>query len=92
MKKGFDLEISSNLNYEGMTVNIVYNPEEINFNDKKKYYTQKQIATLNLDKGIDNIEIALNLSQEDFLIFPFEEFKEILEKAKKLLIEINEKK
>ena len=92
MKKGFNLEISSNLNYEGMVVNIIYYPEEINFNDKKKYYTQKQIATLNLDKGIDNIEIELLLSQEDFLIFPLKEFMELLEKAKKLLLEINKKK
>jgi hypothetical protein len=47
---------------------------------------------LNLDKGINNIEIELTLSQEDFLTVPLEEFKKILEKAKKLLIEANKKK
>jgi hypothetical protein len=89
MKKGFNLEVSSNLNYDRMVVNIVYNPEDINFNDDKKYYVQKQIAILNLDKGVDNIEIELISSQEVFFIFPLEEFQGILEKAKKLLIQVN---
>ena len=89
MKKGFNLEVSSNLNYDKMVVNIVYNLEDINFNDDKKYYIQKQIAILNLDKGVDNIEIELVSSQEDFYVFSLEEFQGILEKAKKLLIQVN---
>lgn len=90
MKKGLNLEISSNLDYEGMVINIVYNQEEINFTDKqKKHYNQKQIATLNQDKGIENIEIKLYSSQEAFLEFSLEEFIEILEKAKELLIQVN---
>jgi hypothetical protein len=43
MKKGFNLEISSNLNYEGMVVNIAYNPEEINFNEKKNIILRNKL-------------------------------------------------
>ena len=90
MNKGLNLEISSNLDYEGMVINIVYNQEKVNFSDKKKYYIQKEIATLNQDKGIENIEIKLYPSQsnEDFE-FSYKEFMEVLVKAKILLLQIN---
>ena len=94
MKKGLNLEISSDLDYEGMVVNIVYYPEEIDFDDiEKKYYFQESIATLYQDKGIENIEIKLYPSRrEEYLEFSYKEFIDILEEAKKLLIESNEKK
>ena len=73
--KGFKIRICSDLDYQGMVVDIVYN--------------NATFATLNQDEGIENIEIKLYSSQEKFLEFSLEEFIEILEKAKKLLIQVN---
>jgi hypothetical protein len=87
MKKGLSLEISSDLDYEGMVVNIVYNYEKIDFNNIQ--YKQDIIAILNQDKGVENIEIKLYSFQSDFLEFSFKEFMNILEEAKKLLIQVN---
>ena len=51
---------------------------------------QESIATLNMDKGIDNIEIKMFKPNKEYWEFKLEDFVDILEKAKKLLIEINE--
>jgi len=77
--KYFKIRICSDLDYEGMVIDIVY-----------KHNT---LATLNQDKGIENIEIKFYSSQEkEYWKFSYKEFIDILEKAKKLLIEINERK
>lgn len=75
MDNNFKLEICSDLEYEGMIVDILYK------NDL--------IATLNQDMGMENIVIKLFQIQNEFLNFSYKDFLEILEKAKKLLIEIN---
>lgn len=75
MNNNFNLEICSDLDYEGMVVDISYK------NDL--------VATLYSENGI---EIKLYPIQEEYLKFSYEEFLDILEKAKKLLIELNKKK
>ncbi|MFA6119336.1 MAG: hypothetical protein WC688_05415 [Parachlamydiales bacterium] len=78
MNKNFNLEICSDLNYEGLVVDISYK------NDL--------IATLNQDKDIDNIEIKLySIKVGTSLKLSYKDFVDVLEKAKKLLIEINKK-
>jgi len=88
MKKDLHLEISSDLSYEGMVVEIVGNRKVID--KQKKYYSQTHIATLDLDKGVENIQIKIfppiNKQNWDF---SYNEFTEILQKAKKLLIQVN---
>ena len=65
--------------------------EEINFTDKKKHYNnQKQIVTLNQDKGVENIEIKLYLQQtEEYWGFSYREFINILEEARKTLLQVS---
>jgi hypothetical protein len=82
----FFLEICSDLDYEGMVVDINYIYEKKSSNKE----IQDQVATLNMDKGKDNIEIKIFEASNDFWEFKLEEFLDILEKAKKRLIEINE--
>ena len=95
MNKHFNIEMSSNLDYEGMVVNIVYNIRE---NDKKcsenkVIYKQKTIAVLNQEKGIKNIEIKIYPPKdENYWDFSLDEFLEILQKAKEILIKSNQKK
>ncbi len=98
MNKNFNLEISSDLDYEDMVVNIVHNIKEINFSNKnngenKILYKQKTIAVLNQDKGIENIEIRIySPTNEKFWCFSLDEFLQTLQKAKELLIKCNQKK
>lgn len=76
MNDEFSLEICSDLDYEGMTVDISY------LNDL--------IASLNQDKGSENIEIKLySPKDKEHWNFSYEEFMLILKKAKELLIQIN---
>jgi len=74
--KDFKIRICSDLDYEGMVIDIVY--KNITF------------ATLNQDKGNDNVEIKLYPSQiDEYWIVTYKEFTEILQKAKELLIQVN---
>lgn len=76
MKDKFRLVICSDVDYEGMVVDICYGNEAI--------------GILNQDRGVDNIEILLSSStNEDDVKFPLKDFQEILEKAKKVLIREN---
>lgn len=77
--KHFKIRICSDLDYEGMVVDIVYR--------------NITIATLNQDKGVENIEIKLYLSQtKKQLEISYKEFMKILEEAKKILLQVNEAK
>lgn len=62
----------SDLNFEGMVIDISYN--------------MQTIASINYDKGLDNMEIEIFPVKENSpeLIFPFQDFLAALEKAKKL--------
>lgn len=74
MNRKFVLELISDLDFEGMVV-------EISFENQS-------VARLNYDKGIDKIEMEMIFQNENMnnLIFPLDDFFLILEKAKKLLI------
>ena len=64
------------LDYEGMVVDIVYN--------------SATLATLNQDKGIENIEIKLYPPQiKEYWDFSYKNFIDVLEESKKTLIQIN---
>lgn len=66
------------MNYEGLVVDISYK------NDL--------IVTLNQDKGSKNIEMSIYSStNKKFWSFTLEEFLQILQKAKELLIKCNQK-
>ena len=71
----FKIRICSDLDYEGMVVDIVYNNETL--------------ATLNQDSGVDNIEIKLFSNKKDFWEFSLDEFQKNVEEAKKTLIQFN---
>lgn len=75
MNKQFSIDLISDLDFEGMVV-------EISFDNQL-------IAKLNYDKGIDNLEIELILHDEQInkLISPLNDFIISLEKAKKILIQ-----
>ena len=75
----FKFRICSDLDYEGMVVDIVYK--------------NSTFAILNQDKGIENTEIKLFPPiTDECWNFSYNEFIETLEKAKKLLIQINKEK
>ena len=73
MSNDFTIELSSNLDYEGMVVYISVHEQEI--------------AILNYDKGIENIEIKLLpiYTESKTLSVPLDELLKALEKAKKVL-------
>jgi hypothetical protein len=74
MKNKLTIDLSSNLDYEGMVVDINYN--------------MTTIASINYDKGIDKIEIEffpLEL-QNQKMALPLEDFIEVVEKAKQIAI------
>jgi hypothetical protein len=75
--KQFKYRICSDLDYEGMVVDVVYNGEIL--------------AILNMDKGSNNIEIKVFEPVKEYWEFKLDDFMETLQKAKKLLIEVNEK-
>jgi hypothetical protein len=74
MSEKFSIEICSDLDYKGMVVDISYD--------------MQNIASINYDKGIDNIEIEVlpNKGDGSRFIIPLDDFFNILEKAKKLAI------
>ena len=71
MKKKFSIELSSDLDFEGMVVDISYD--------------MQPIASLNYEKGIEKIEIEMQPNARK-LAFPIEEFFHILHKAKELAV------
>jgi hypothetical protein len=75
MKKTFLIETCSDLNYEGMVVDITFD--------------NQRIAMINYDKGIDNLEIEILPSEDEpsECVFPLKDFLEILEKAKEITIQ-----
>lgn len=74
MNKKFSIEVCSDLDYEGMVIDVSYD--------------MKNIASISYDNGINNIEIKILSRKEDGsrLIFPLEDFFIVLEKAKQLAI------
>ena len=74
--KYFKIRICSDLDYEGMVVDIVYK--------------NSTLATLNQDKGVGNIEIKLYSPQtKEYWEISYKEFMNILEEARKTLIQVN---
>ncbi len=73
MSDDFTIELSSNLDYDGMVVYISVSEQEI--------------AILNYDKGIENIEIRLLpiYTNTKTLSIPLDKFLTALEKAKTIL-------
>ena len=71
MNKKLSIELCGDLDFEGMVIDVTYNKETI--------------ASINYEKGIDNMEIEIPPKPENF-VFPLDDFLLILEKAKKLAI------
>jgi len=71
MNKEFSIEMCGDLDFEGMVIDVTYNKETV--------------ASINYEKGIDNIEIEIPPKPEKF-VFPLDDFFVALEKAKKLAI------
>ncbi|MCB1110659.1 MAG: hypothetical protein KDK64_06715 [Chlamydiia bacterium] len=73
MSDDFKIELSSDLEYEGMAVYLSF--------------CEQEIAILNYDKGIENIEVKLLPIYTDTknLSVPLDEFLKVLEKAKQIL-------
>lgn len=71
MNKKFSIEMCSDLDFEGMVIDISYNMETI--------------ASVNYDKGIDNIEIEIHPISEK-LTFSLDDFFLAIERAKQLAI------
>ena len=72
MEKRLTIELSSNLDFEGMVVNICSN--------------MMTIASINYDKGIDKMEIEFFPfgNPNEKTILPLEDFVDVLKKAKQL--------
>ena len=75
MTKKFSITLCSELDFEGMVVEVCFD--------------NQVIATCNYEKGIDNIEIQI-LPQNQECIFPLQDFLNVLEKAKKLVMQYAE--
>jgi len=71
MNKQFSIELSSDLDFEGMIIDVIYDTEPI--------------ASINYEKGLNKMEIELHPTSEN-LLFPLNDFFLALEKAKKLAI------
>jgi hypothetical protein len=69
MNKKFSIEMCSDLDYDGMVIDISYDMETI--------------ASINYDKGIDSMEIEMHAISKN-LLFPLNDFFHVLEKAKQL--------
>ena len=70
MKKTFLIETCSDVNYDGMVVDISID--------------NQRIAMINYDRGIDQLEIEILLSTDQLskCVVPLKDFLEILEKAR----------
>lgn len=73
--KKFSITLFGDLDFEGMIVEVCFD--------------NQVIATCNYEKGIDNIEIQILSQNEDSqeFIFPLQDFLNVLEKAKNLVIQ-----
>ena len=71
INKGFCTKICGDVDLEGMVILVCYDDQII--------------SEINYEKGIDNMEIEIIPSQE--FIFPLQDFLNVLEKAKKLVIQ-----
>ncbi|MEX0961944.1 MAG: hypothetical protein WDZ28_03710, partial [Simkaniaceae bacterium] len=69
MSKIFIIELCGDSDLEGMAIDITYDNETV--------------ATINYEKGIDNIEVEIP-SQPKKFVFSLDSFLVVLEKAKKL--------
>jgi len=69
MNRILSIELFSDLNYEGMVINITCDKETI--------------ASVNYEKGVDNMEIEITPMSQEFK-FLMDDFLLALEKAKKL--------
>ncbi len=78
MSKKFTTELSSDLDFEGMIVEVCFDTQPI--------------ARLNYDKGIDDIEVELVFCSKDAgeMIFSLDGFLAAVEKARKLIIQCAE--
>lgn len=76
--KNIKIELSSDLDYEGM---VVYLSIE-----------NREIAILNYDQGVDDLEVELLplLSDQDKLELPLDELMNALQKAKEILLKCAE--
>lgn len=76
LKSGFEILRYSDLSFEGMTAEIQYKGE--------------QVAQINMDKGLNNLEIEFftEFVQSDFKpVFQVDDFLEAVNEAKKILEE-----
>ncbi len=71
MNKNFSIEMCSDLDFEGMVIDISYEMEPI--------------ASLNYEKGVENIELMIHPAIEN-ITFLLDDFCRSLEKAKQLAI------
>ncbi len=74
MNEKFSIELCSDVDFEGMVVDISYN--------------MQTVASINYDKGVNRMEIKMIPFGCDArgLIFPLQDFMAILEKAKQIAI------
>ena len=70
MNNEFIIELSSDLNFEGMVIEITFR--------------NRMTARLNYDKGINNVEMEIICSSKE-IVLPMQDFLNALEKAKKLV-------
>ncbi|GGY45694.1 hypothetical protein GCM10011297_18040 [Bacterioplanes sanyensis] len=74
LQSGFEIVSYSDLRYEEMTVELQYNGE--------------QIAQLNMDGGVENIEVEIlsdSMSLDFSMTFKLDDFMDALDKARKHL-------
>jgi len=71
MNKRFSIEMCSDLDFEGMVIDVSYDMETI--------------ASINYDNGIDNMEVEMRPISEN-IIFPLDDFFLALRQAKQLAI------
>jgi hypothetical protein len=76
--KKFSIQLCSDLDYEGMVVDLCYDAEII--------------ASINYDKGIDRMEVEFfRFGKADHEVkFPLKDFLETLDEAKKLALQCAE--
>lgn len=77
MSNNFIVEISSDLDYENMIANILFNEEPI--------------AIVSQEKGIDKLEIELFYENSKSIQFSLDKFLKSLQLAKERLIEMQKK-
>jgi hypothetical protein len=76
MNDKFFIELISDLDFEGMVVEVIFK--------------NQIVARLNYDKGIENIEMEISPCRDMSLVFPLEEFLSTIERAKKLVVKCYE--